>query len=90
MDPKKRQYGTGVMSVGEPVAFEPVSARERLLAVGEALTRLDSAIESLVAASKKANTYLPAEHPVPEEIATTLRGARAARAKLELALRRCP
>lgn len=65
-----------------------LSARERLLAVSEALTRADAAIASLVLASNRAGEALPADHPAAASVDNALDAARIAKAKLELALRR--
>ena len=64
--------------------------RERLLAIGRALERIEVAIEALADATPKLRHVLPNEHPAAEACAEAGRVAMQARAKLEAVYRRLP
>lgn len=62
--------------------------RHRLLAVAEAMDRLDVAIECLTSAYRSLNYALPVNHDATLSVESANERARVARAKVELALRR--
>lgn len=62
--------------------------RVRLLGIGEALARVDVAIEQLTAAARGLAATLPANHDATEAVDVANERARVARAKVEIVLRR--
>lgn len=67
-----------------------LTPRQRLIAVAQALARIDAAIESLIAARDRVIAIGITPQIALDDVDHAIAAARAGRAKLEITLRRCP